>query len=276
MRGATGADRALILADMHLAPLDSSRPEAVRQAAADNERLARFLDEEAGRASTLVLLGDAFNFWFERRSHVVGDYYAALSLFKEASDRGLSIHHVSGNRDYAVGEGLGIDPTVRFPGFLRLKRGFTVSRLVDFGIEPHGHRFRMHQCGKTVSFIHGDSLCAKQRLFMFLRWCLLGPLGRTAMRWLPWALWKTVIPPIQAKTRRKRRKPDPLEVIDESALEREVAMGADLVACGHLHVFHERRVEAAGRHGDLVALPAWLDGYYGILENGALSIAEFR
>lgn len=269
-------DRALILADMHLMPLDSSRPEVVRQAMADNERLARFLAEEASRASTLVLLGDTFNFWFERRSHVIGDYYAALSLFKLASEQGLAIHHVSGNRDYAVGEGLGIDPTTRYPGFLRLKRGFTVSRLADFGIEPHGPRFRFHQAGKTVSCIHGDSLCGKQRLFMLLRWGLLGPIGRTAMRWLPWTLWETLIPPIQNKSRGIRQPVDPADIFDEAAVAREIAMGADLLLCGHIHAFYERRVEIAGRHGRFVAIPPWLEGYYGVLENGEIDIATFR
>ncbi|MDR1520391.1 MAG: hypothetical protein LBU23_09665, partial [Planctomycetota bacterium] len=129
-------ERVYLLADMHLKPLDAPGAAARKLAAEENGRLAAFLSAIDGRARQLILLGDAFNFWFERYSRVAGDYSIALKLFQAAADRGLEIHHVSGNRDYAVGEGLGFDPLTRYPGFLRLGKGFTVSRLTDYGIEP--------------------------------------------------------------------------------------------------------------------------------------------
>lgn len=267
--------RVLILADMHLRPLDSPNPAAAARAVADNERLGRFLAEAAEGASTLILLGDTFNFWFERRSRVVGDFYAALNLFKLASEKGLFIHHVCGNRDYAVGEGLGLDPTTRFPGFLGLKKGFTVSRLADFGIEPHGQRFRLHQAGKTVTFVHGDALCGQQRGFMFLRWILQGPIGKTGMRWLPWSFLETASVQLQGKMKKRRRRVDPDAVFSEQTIKREIAMGGDLLVCGHIHDYYEREVEVAGRRGRMYAVPAWMDGYYGILEDGQLRVEQF-
>lgn len=276
------AERIYLLADMHLKPLDAPNPHARDLAVKDNWRLARFLEHIEGDAAGLMLLGDTFNFWFERRSKVVGDYYAALSLFKAAADAGLPIHHVSGNRDFAVGEGLGFDPTTRYPGFLRLKRGFTVSRLADFGIEPHGPRFRFHQSGKTVTCVHGDALCCKDRLFMLLRWALMGPLGRTVMRWAPWSACDYVFSRQQGRTgvrsiHKRNSGKLPADLLDDTAVWREMAMGADVLVCGHIHAPHERMMEVAGRQCRLVVLPAWLDsGGYGVMENGEVRVEYFE
>ncbi|MCL2000421.1 MAG: hypothetical protein FWG74_03220 [Planctomycetes bacterium] len=264
-----------LLADMHLKPLDAPRAAAREMAVRDNERLARFLAFIEGRASSLILLGDIFNFWFERRSKVMGDYYTALSLFKLASNNGLEIHHISGNRDYAVGEGLGFDPLTRYPGFLRLRNGFTVSRLADFGIEPHGHRFRFHQAGKTVSCIHGDSLCTGDLMFMALRWALQGPLGRFAMRWAPWSAISFLVGWQQGITgvRVPSFKVD--DMLSREAVRREMLMGAELVVCGHFHTRHRCEMTAANRQGVLEVIPSWLDGWYGVMENGEVRVERF-
>lgn len=269
-------ERIYFLADMHLKPLDAPNRRARELAVVENERLARFLSEIDGQASALILLGDAFNFWFERKSHVVGDYLTALNLFKLAADNGLDIHHVSGNRDYAVGEGLGFDPATRYPGFLRLRKGFTVSRLADFGIEPHGHRYRFHNAGKTISCVHGDAFCTGDKLFMAMRWVLLGPMGRAVMRWAPWSFMEYVVSRQQGRTKiRAGGKRGGGTLLAEAAVRKEFAMGADLVLCGHIHCHHERQVEFAGRTGRLVALPAWLDGGYGVLEDGEFRVEVF-
>lgn len=270
-------DRVYFLADMHLKPLDAPNARAREMAVGDNERLARFLASIEGKATALMLLGDTFNFWFERRSHVVGDYFTSLNLFKTAADRGLEIHHISGNRDFVIGEGLGFfESATRYPGFLRLKRGFTVSRLADFGIEPHGPRYRFHQAGKTIGCIHGDSLCTRDRLFMLLRWALQGPLGRFCMRWAPWGVLDAVFSRQQGRTKIRNGGGRPPALLDETAIWREMAMGADLLLCGHIHAHYEKDFEVAGRMCHLTVLPAWLDGGYGVLENGVMDVRHFE
>ncbi len=269
-------DRIFILADMHLKPLDAPNRRAREEAVRENERLARFLSSIENETKSLILLGDAFNFWFERRSHVVGDYSAALSLFKLAAENGMEIHHVSGNRDFVIGEGLGFDPVTRYPGFLKLKRGFTVSRLTDFGIEPHGHRYRFHQGGKTVACVHGDALCLGDRAFMMLRSLLQGRLGVAFWRWAPWWLIESIVSHQQGRMGARKGSGRTGDMFDESAVRKELAMGADLLICGHIHSHYEREVDAVGRRGRLVSLPPWLDGYYGILENGEVKAVKFE
>ncbi len=267
-------DRVYLLADMHMKPDGAPGSRLRALAARDADRLAAFLAHIEGNASALVLVGDAFNFWFERKSRVVGDYSAALALFKAAADNGLAIHHVSGNRDFVVGEGLGFDPLTRYPGFIKYRGGFTVSRLVDFGIEVHGPRHRFHQGGKTVACVHGDAFCTGDVPFMLLRWMLRGLPGRMFFKYAPWFLLERVISGQQARTT-VRGGGRSGEILNAEAVKRELATGADILVCGHIHNSHEQRFTVAGRECTLVALPAWLDGGYGVLENGELRVERF-
>lgn len=269
-------ERVYILADMHIKPLDAVTAHARELAVRDNERLAAFLEHIDDRASALVLLGDTFNFWLERKSKVIGDYSAALALFKAAADRGLAIHHVSGNRDFIIGEGLGFDPLTRYPGFIKYAGGFTVSRLVDFGIEVHGPRYRFHQAGKTVACLHGDALCTGDVPFMALRWMLQGPLGRTFFKYCPWPFLRRIIRKQQARTKvRAADNKRPASLFNPNAVRHEMAMGADLLVCGHIHNQHEEAFTVADRECRLTVLPAWLDGAYGIVENSEVRVEEF-
>ena len=237
-------DTVHLLADMHMKPLDAPSRDARRLAEAENRRLAAFLSLISGRAARLVLLGDAFNFWMERRSRVAGDYSESLRLFRAAAERGLEIHHVSGNRDYAVGGGLGFDPATRYPGFLRLRRGFTVSRLVDFGIEPHGP-------------------------------LLQGPAGRFSVRWAPWTALRLVASRQQGRlsVRASSRSPDGM--FSPKAIARELTRGAELLVCGHAHARLTREMEFSGRPRRLEVIPAWQDGWFGIMENGTVRVERF-
>lgn len=270
------ADPVYILADMHLKPLDAPNKRARVIAVEENERLARFLEHIDGKTQMLVLLGDAFNFWLERKGKVIGDYMTALSLLKLAAEKGLEIHHVSGNRDFVIGEGLGFDPNSRYHGFLRFKNGFTVSRLCDFGIEPHGPRYRFHQAGKTIACVHGDAFCTNDRLFMAMRWLLQGWIGRTFMRWAPWSVAEMLVPRQQGRIAVRGSGKRPGEALCDEPVRREMAMGADLVLCGHIHARHTREMEVVERRCVLEAIPAWMDGWYGVLEGGELRVEEFR
>ncbi|MDR1535620.1 MAG: hypothetical protein LBU64_11105 [Planctomycetota bacterium] len=270
-----GEERVYLLADMHLRPLDAPTAAARRRAADDNRRLAAFLSEIDGRPGQLVLLGDTFNFWFERRGRIAGDYFSSLRLFKAAADRGLAIHHVSGNRDYATGGGLGAGSAERHSGFLRLGSGVTLSRLIDFGVEPHGKSFHLRRAGKLVTFMHGDSLCSRDFRFMLLRRLLQGAPGRLAMRWSPWFLIKPAVSLIQAGGNLRIASRRPESLLDPAELSREIARGTDLLICGHVHARLGLDVESSGRRGRLEMLPAWRDGWYGVLEEGKLRVERF-
>ena len=272
-------EKTIFLADMHLRPANTRNSELRRQAELDNKRLLRFSNEIMPSATRLVLLGDAFHCWFERRGRVVGDFTHALSIFGKIADSGITIHHICGNRDFAVGEGSGIDPTRCFHGFLRITRGYTVSVLADYGIEPYGMRFRFGQQGKVVSCIHGDSLCRREYLFHFSKWLLQGAIGRNIMRFAPWFVMNKAVALAQNRpvsmNRAKRR--NPAERINLEIAKKEIALGgANLIVCGHIHDYFQAEIEFADRKATLFAIPAWLDGYYAVLEDNELRVEKFN
>lgn len=252
-------DKIYFLADMHLKPLDALTEPARAAAVADNQRLARFLETVDGRARAIVLLGDTFNFWFERGGVVTGDYTVALSLFKAAADNGIEIHHVSGNRDFII------------PGFFPTSK--SASRLTDYGIQTHGPRWMLHHQGKTILCIHGDALCLADKPFMLLRGLLQGPVGRAFWRWAPRTLIDAIVERQQARMPLLRSTPRTGDLFDHESVCREVVHGADRIVCGHIHRQYERRIDLPGGFmGRLVSLPPWLDGWYGYLEGGDIHI----
>jgi UDP-2,3-diacylglucosamine hydrolase len=250
--------KTIFVADAHLLPGDC--PE-------QNARLKRLLDE--GEQARVVLLGDAFNAWFERRGRVTGDYAAVLKLFSVAAGRGAEIHHVSGNRDFAIGAGKS------YPGFYGFFGGGARSVLADNGIEPHGTCYHFSQDGLKVACEHGDRFCVRDRRYQRLRWLLQGPVGRWAMGIAPFALPSSIFAGVQKKPLRlPSEKFSKQEIVPEAAWP-QVTDGTDLIVCGHVHREERYPLAAAGRAGELVVVPPWYEsGKFALLENGRLEIIK--
>ncbi len=92
----------------------------------------------------------------------------------------------------------------------------------------------------------------------------------------PWSVWESVVPSLQGRMGIRNNRADPGKLIAPEMARKEVAIGADLVLCGHIHAHYHMTVQIADRQGELVALPAWLDGYYGYLSGGKLEILRFE
>jgi UDP-2,3-diacylglucosamine pyrophosphatase LpxH len=246
------AERTVFLADAHLRP--GPRPE-------QNERLAAFLRETAAGASRLVLLGDAFNCWFERGERMIGDYAAVLALFTEAAERGLAIHHVSGNRDFVVGAAENDANATRGPPLG--KWGRRPSLLTRHGIEPHGLRYVFEQGGKRVHCLHGDLFCTRDLRYRVLRQLLQRWPGRLAAGFLPLSWIEGTVRNVQENHFcPSYRVPLEWRNIVTAAAVPEVEAGADLVVCGHVHHDDRRPVAGPTRRGELLIVPPWVAGGY--------------
>jgi len=87
--------RALFISDLHLS---EERPGA-------NERFFEFLEEEAGNAQALYVLGDLFEYWIGDDD--LGEPFNAviLGFFRRLTASGTRLYFMHGNRDFLVGEG---------------------------------------------------------------------------------------------------------------------------------------------------------------------------
>src|ERR1043166_5637199 len=85
------------LSDAHLG-VDSAAEEGARTA-----RLHDFLNSLPGRASSLYIVGDLFDFWFEYRTAIPRRHFPTLAVLERLRATGLDIAYLNGNHDFWLG-----------------------------------------------------------------------------------------------------------------------------------------------------------------------------
>jgi len=81
------------LSDFHLGAPDAASS-LIRE-----KRICRFLDSIKADASTIFIVGDLFDFWFEYSTVVPKGYVRILGKLAELTDNGIAIHFFVGNHD---------------------------------------------------------------------------------------------------------------------------------------------------------------------------------
>jgi len=134
--------KTLFIADLHLSP---DRPAITRL-------FFQFLEEQAGQSSTLYILGDLFDAWVgdDNPLPAIKEIFAAL---KAATDSGLSIKVMHGNRDFLIGTQFGTE---------------TGCQLID---DPTLITLN----GKPTLLTHGDLLCSDDKEYLQARGLLRSP-----------------------------------------------------------------------------------------------------
>ena len=230
------------LSDAHLG-VESAAEEGARTA-----RLHDFLNSLPGRATSLYIVGDLFDFWFEYRTAIPRRHFPTLAVLQRLRASGLDIAYLNGNHDFWLGT------------FFRDTLGIRTLDGVA-SLETQGRKLWLH---------HGDGLVGgdlgyralravlRSRAAIALYGCLhpdLGlPLARAVSRWS-----------------RRSRGELPLE---PQRLWREIAEprfreGYDGVLIGHFHQTYERR--EPGR--EFFILGDWIDRFsYAELTDGRLEL----
>jgi UDP-2,3-diacylglucosamine hydrolase len=230
------------VSDAHLG-VDPADREVARTA-----RLHDFLNSLAGRASSLYIVGDLFDFWFEYRTAIPRAHFHTLAALARLREAGVDIAYLNGNHDFWLGT------------FFRDSLGM---RTIDGGtlVEAQGRRLWVH---------HGDGLVGGDLGYRMLRGVLRSRIGVGLYRMLHPDLG---IPLAHAVSRWSRgsRGEAPLE---PERLWREIALprfaqGCDGVLIGHFHHAYERR--EPGR--EFFVLGDWIDRFtYAELTDGRLEL----
>jgi len=157
-RAALGAPAALpapcaIFSDAHLGV-----------GAREREReTARFLRGLAGRARSLLVNGDLFDFWFEWRSVAPRGHFRTLAALADLRDAGVEILMIAGNHDCWGGSEL----------------------TADVGLTYHLGAWDGEIAGWRAHVEHGDGLRQREdRRYRALRRVIRHPLSIRAFRWL--------------------------------------------------------------------------------------------
>ncbi|MBW3534199.1 MAG: UDP-2,3-diacylglucosamine diphosphatase [Gemmatimonadetes bacterium] len=205
-----------LVSDVHLGAVSPAREEAFR----------RWLRHAGREASTLLVNGDLFDFWFEYGSVIPRGHTRTLGALAEVVDGGTPVLFMGGNHDWWGGS------------FLEEEIGVTFLRdpLVT---ELAGHR---------TFLAHGDGVGSGDLGYRLLRLVLRSGLTRWGFRWLhpdvgAWAAG--VVSKTEGRaagpTEDDRGRSDALEAWAVEKLASEPDL--DLVVLGHTHVPRAREVE---------------------------------
>lgn len=236
---------AFFISDAHLGA------EPAGKEAARVRRLHRFLASLPGRAASLYVVGDLFDFWYEYRTAIPRRYFHTLAALRRVREAGVDITCMTGNHDFWLGRFLAEEIG------LRTLEG-------PLPVELQGRRIWLH---------HGDGLLGgdvgykllkrvvRSRLAIGLYGLLHPDLG------LPLAHWFSNL------SRHSRAESQ----LEGERMWREVALprfaeGFDAVMIGHFHHAYERHED--GR--DFFVLGDWIDQFtYVVLEEGRFRLESW-
>lgn len=204
-------------------------------ASAEIERsFVSFLRGLAGRAGSLVINGDLFDFWFEWKTVIPRRSFRALAALAELRDAGIDILWVAGNHDCWGGE--------------ILTRDVGVSYIVG----PWDGSI----AGWNTRIEHGDGLREREdRGYRMIRPIMRHPLAIKAFRMLhpDWASRLALGSSTASRVHRARDEGRGLRAY--AGKELEDTPGLELLVYGHSHVAALERME----HGVFANAGSWLD-----------------
>lgn len=206
---------AVIFSDVHASDADP----------AGAARLEAFLRGEAAGAGRVYILGDLFDFWFGPRQAGMSPYREILDRLAALAASGVKVTLFHGNRDFYVDDALA------------RRYGFTV--VSDYSIETI--------CGMRVHLSHGDMLCSNDVNYHRMRAIVRHPAAAWAFKRMP-ARWAEALARLSRRGSKKAvaAKAQWVLGIDDAAVERAFALGADAVVAGHTHRQGMREFPAAG------------------------------
>ena len=203
---------------------------------AETERaLASFLHHLRGRAGSLMINGDLFDFWFEWRHVMPRGHIRVLGALAELREAGLPVHMIGGNHDCWGGE--------------ILER--------DIGLDYQLGAWDGALGGWRAHVDHGDGLRpVEDRAYRRLRWVLRNRMAIRAFRWLhpDWASRLATGSSGASRTHRARDGGAGLRKVALDLLSSRTEL--ELVVLGHSHVPALERAPGGG----VYANPgAWMD-----------------
>lgn len=203
--------------------------------------------------STLFLLGDIFDFYFEYPSVVMSGYYDLYQAFGQLRERGVELHFLGGNHDSWTGP------------FLEKHLGFVV----------HRDRVILSSQGRRVVCVHGDLILPGDlgyKLFKNLtRNRVAVALGRALHPEILTFLARRVS--VGSKIMRKKSHELLAHQLAKTAFTAFFQQGNDAFVMGHVHYPFHRSQDGK----DFLILGDWVEHRsYGVLADGKLSLEFFR
>lgn len=204
-------------------------------------------------SATLFIVGDLFDFWIEYKWAIRPDYFLVLHKLMELKERGVEIHYLAGNHDFALGK------------FLSDNLGITI----------HSNFFEGIIQDKKIYIYHGDGLIKKDVGYRILKKVLRNPLNQRLYKLLHPNIGVPLGVFFSGSSRKYLRKVISEERLSayHSCARKVIDKGYDIVIFGHTH------------HAELLTngttaycnTGSWLINYnYATLQDGSLRLWRYH
>ncbi|MCF6764798.1 UDP-2,3-diacylglucosamine diphosphatase [Thiotrichales bacterium 19S3-7] len=189
-----------IISDLHL---KAAEPEVFRQ-------FSVFLQQITNKGNTLYILGDFFEYW-------VGDdandtfYQRVISLLKNATNCGLVIYFMHGNRDFLIGK----------------------TFAANSGIQLIQDPYYLHWQNQLIALMHGDLLCTDDQRYLRYRKVVQSRWFKWLFLHLPLALRNKMADKMRQKSKNRKRYEIEFDATDKGI--NRYAKDAQIIIHGHTH-----------------------------------------
>ena len=222
---------------------------------AQDKRIADILillDEIRKSKGTLFILGDFFDFWFDKNDYIPPVLKPVISSLKQIIEEGIEIHYVGGNHDYWI------------EGFLTCRIGIRFY--------PDALRFEMN--GMKVYCEHGDNAVYPNEQYLWVRKLIRNPLAISMLKLLPIHLTYKLG---ERVSHYNNETPDTPSVQGfyvlkmKEYLENKLNEGYHLAVSGHIHSpFYENK-----EGGTIAMLGDWINHRsYGYMDSKGFKLID--
>lgn len=237
---------AYFISDVHLG-LGSHEKEKAKE-----DRLLAFLASILPSATTLFIVGDLFDFWFEYKTVIPKGFHRTLAALQAFTDKGVPVHYLAGNHDFWMGD------------------FFTT----ELGITMHLDPFDIVVDGKNIHLHHGDGLAANDLGYRLIKPILRSRLNIRLYRWLHPDIGVRLARGSSRSSREYTANKDYGEGEGMHAYAAEkIKEGCDIVVMGHKH---SPAFEKIGS-GVYVNLGDWITSHtYAELHQGEIALRSWN
>lgn len=222
----TNKKKTLFISDLHL---QESTPEI-------NNQFFSLLRYAMQHAEALYILGDLFEAWIgdDDPSTFAANIKSALKL---ATNQGLAIYIIKGNRDFLLGK--------RF----EYETGCVIladETVVILGSEP-------------ILLMHGDTLCTKDFSYQKSRRVFHHPIVQRVFLWLPFFIRNNIAKKLRAQSKEHtvRLSDEMMDVVQEDVLSVMKKHRVKRLIHGHTHKPATHTITIDGQTAERLVLAAW-------------------
>ncbi len=247
-----GSKKIYFLSDFHLGAPDAAT------SLEREKRVCRFLDQAKADASTIFIVGDLFDFWFEYSTVVPKGYVRILGKLAELTDSGIDIHFFVGNHD------------------MWMRTYFQNELNIPVYFEPKTFVF----AGKKFLIGHGDGLGPGDKGYKMMKKVFRNPACHWLFGVLPPYLGIGLANYFSKKSRAKTGLVDEVFMGDEKewliVYSREVLQKEhfDYFIFGHRHLPIDFKLNDSSRY---INLGEWINyNSYAVFDGEALTLQYYQ